>query len=246
MLKILRKEVPRLPFFDAASHSLASRVFAHTFARNSNTCLCLPFAMFGWFYLAAVAAFLSLGESTSPPEQCRYDLDFNDEPNGFTRGVYLDLVDSPSGSGHTTVPSSVLEDHYLIQSIECNGGYHGCRLFDTANPIKVSGDGYDSCGSNGSGDPDLGTPNQHCPGGGPGVGSGGIPGAQGENCVAQGNALIMDENGPHRVPDDRTGTNSIHIVFKQEVMLEELSILDGDGSFEYFKVYVSAVDRCAA
>jgi hypothetical protein len=38
----------------------------------------------------------------------------------------------------------------------------------------------------------LGTPNQRCPGGGPGRGLAGIPGAVGENCIAQGNILLIE------------------------------------------------------
>lgn len=41
------------------------------------------------------------------------------------------------------------------------------RIFDTSNPHS---------------DPDLGSPNEHCPGGGPGIGTGGVPGAEGANC----------------------------------------------------------------
>lgn len=67
------------------------------------------------------------------------------------------------------------------------------RLFDTANP---GGATNDDCG-----DRDLGAPNKECPGGGPGEGVGGEPGAPGENCDPLGNVLIIQEPGED-CPDD--------------------------------------------
>jgi hypothetical protein len=43
-------------------------------------------------------------------------------------------------------------------------------------------------------DPDLGSPNMMCPGGGPGKGVGGEPGSPFPNCVPLGNALIIQDN----------------------------------------------------
>lgn len=67
------------------------------------------------------------------------------------------------------------------------------RLFDTSNP---GGATNKVCG-----DRDLGAPNKKCPGGGPGEGVGGEPGAVGENCDPLGNVLIIQEPGED-CPDD--------------------------------------------
>lgn len=63
-----------------------------------------------------------------------------------------------------------------------NGG--GARVFDTFSPG----------GAGGIGDRDLGSPNEDCPGGGPGVGAGGGPDSPYSNCVPQGNVLIIQED----------------------------------------------------
>jgi len=61
------------------------------------------------------------------------------------------------------------------------------RLFDTSD-----------IGNPNFGDADLGSPNERCTPSGPGVGEGGEPGEPGENCVPQGNVLIIQEdNGKH-------------------------------------------------
>ena len=57
------------------------------------------------------------------------------------------------------------------------------RIFDAASPQEGEAGG-------GLG---LGSPSQRRDGGGPGKGKGGEPGVVGENCVAQGNVLIIQE-----------------------------------------------------
>ena len=63
-----------------------------------------------------------------------------------------------------------------------DGGYAPlgrARILDTSNPGSET---------------HLGSPNMACPGGGPGIGSGGAPNAPGENCDPQGNVLIIQES----------------------------------------------------
>ena len=43
-------------------------------------------------------------------------------------------------------------------------------------------------------DPDIGSPNRNCPGGGPGRGAGGGPGAAWPNCEPQGSLLIIQNS----------------------------------------------------
>ena len=57
------------------------------------------------------------------------------------------------------------------------------HIFDTNNP--VTGEYRDS---------DVGSPNKHCPNGGPGVGEGGEPGRLGQNCNPLGNVLIIQKD----------------------------------------------------
>jgi hypothetical protein len=58
--------------------------------------------------------------------------------------------------------------------------YDRARILDTSNPGT---------------EPHLGSPNIACPGGGPGIGSGGSPANEnGENCASQGNVLIVQES----------------------------------------------------
>ena len=60
------------------------------------------------------------------------------------------------------------------------------RIFDTSNPGTVE-----------AGDPDLGSPNEKCNGGGPGVGLGREPGSTGENCKPLEYALIVQKKTMH-------------------------------------------------
>ena len=78
------------------------------------------------------------------------------------------------------------------------------RIFDTANP--VTGD---------YGDSDLGSPNESCPGGGPGWGAGGIYKAPGQNCQPLGKVLIVQEyNKDHMdIPDDNGDGGKIYFDF---------------------------------
>lgn len=93
------------------------------------------------------------------------------------------------------------------------------RIFDTSNP-----------GNNLFGDPDLGSPNALCEGGGPGKGVGGVPGAPGENCIPLGNALIIQEvNDSPAVPDDNVDGGKITFLFPTEAkFVYEMGFLDLD------------------
>ena len=83
------------------------------------------------------------------------------------------------------------------------------RIFDTADPGT----------NNGNGDPDLGSPNEKCSPAGPGYGYGGRPGQPGENCVPQGNVLIIQEQDKADPDDDSEGGN---ITFTFDFPVEEV------------------------
>jgi hypothetical protein len=74
------------------------------------------------------------------------------------------------------------------------------RIFDTSRP-----------GITGAGDLGLGSPNQLCSGGGPGVGSGGAPNATGANCNALGNVLIVQDSDTSVPEDNEPGGNLVFI-----------------------------------
>ncbi len=68
------------------------------------------------------------------------------------------------------------------------------RVFDIADP---GGETPDTCGN-----ADLGSPNMHCPGGGPRKGDQSEPDDNGPNCDPLGNVLIVQE--PYETcPDDK-------------------------------------------
>jgi len=99
------------------------------------------------------------------------------------------------------------------------GGPRSCLIFDSNNP--------------GPQDPDLGTPNETCSGGGPGVGVGGEVGQPGENCDPMDNLLIVaehliDGNGDDVVdePNDEGDGGMIRFLFHSPVVLFYITLID--------------------
>jgi hypothetical protein len=94
------------------------------------------------------------------------------------------------------------------------------RVIDTANP----GEGNDK------GDPDLGAPNMRCSPPGPGVGIGGEPDMEGENCSPLGNALIIQElNDPMSIPDDNVDGGKMVFDFNPKATyVKDIGLLDVD------------------
>lgn len=92
--------------------------------------------------------------------------------------------------------------------------YKQARIFDTGNPGVSSTDR----------DPDLGSPNEACPGGGPGVGNPGGPNQPGENCDFLGNALIIQESNKEATDDAQYGGKFI-FTFAEPVDLGYIGFL---------------------
>jgi len=93
-------------------------------------------------------------------------------------------------------------------------------LFDTADPGTLK-----------AGDPDLGAPNERCPGGGPGTGTAGEPGKPGENCAPLGNVLIIQEmNDTPYTSDDNVSDGIITLDFLEAggQYVYEIGLLDID------------------
>lgn len=112
-------------------------------------------------------------------------------------------------------------------SVTNNNGPQSLIIFDSANPT--------------GNDPDLGSPNQTCAGGGPGVGTGGEVGMPGENCVPQGNLLviandIVDTNTDNIVddPDDDASGGVIKFTFDAVVQVLSIDVMDIDSETASF------------
>lgn len=101
-------------------------------------------------------------------------------------------------------------------------------LFDTANP------GNEEDG----GDEDLGSPNEGCTPSGPGVGEGGAPGEDGENCEELGMALVVQEKGVD-VPDDSKNGGILTIDFPNPggQYVYDIGLLDIDYETSVVVVY---------
>jgi hypothetical protein len=78
-------------------------------------------------------------------------------------------------------------------------------------------------------DPDLGSPNQFCPGGGPGVGNGGKPEAPFSNCEPQGNLLIIQNPAnAENDPNDNGSGGCLFFKFERLVEVVNMGLLDMD------------------
>ena len=107
-----------------------------------------------------------------------------------------------------------------VSTVNSGGGPNLGVIFDSSNPT--------------GGDTDLGTPNQDF--GGPGVGAGGGAGQPGENSVAQGKVLIIQENGGDGdgngiidvPPDDEAGGGTITFTFDYPTAVVSVGVLDID------------------
>jgi hypothetical protein len=76
-------------------------------------------------------------------------------------------------------------------------------------------------------DPDLGSPNEFCENGGPGVGNGGKPGAPFPNCVPQNNLLIIQNTANEEGdPNDSPDGGCLIFEFERSVDLLNMGLLD--------------------
>jgi len=133
--------------------------------------------------------------------------------------IYFDKA----ANGRTLNPGEYIGDDEFLEyglTLSATGGFGELpRLFDTTNP-----------GTREYGDPDLGAPNERCPGGGPGKGEGGEPDGAGPNCSPQGNALIIQEpNDRLDIPDDNVNGGEIAFWFEPKAdYVYSIGILDVD------------------
>jgi len=157
---------------------------------------------------------LSVPSSTPPQKETTcpvVEMNFNGV--GLSKGMYI--TDQLKSQWGITIQASAPTNGYTP-----NGA---ARVFDTADPGTT----------NDTGDPDLGSPNRDCPGGGgPGVGPGGHPNSPFANCVPQGYVLIVQERNQKSVmnkyPDDNAKGGTIEFSFDNPVDLDTVYILDID------------------
>jgi hypothetical protein len=113
-------------------------------------------------------------------------------PTAICSNVTIDFDTLPDGTptiGGAYVSLEWFDAHGLILS--ANGGYRNIpRLLNTSEPGT---------------DRDLGSPNKECTPPGPGSGEGGVPGMPGENCIPQGNVLVIQESNSEIPDDNREG-----------------------------------------
>ncbi|MCA9983449.1 MAG: hypothetical protein KDE09_09055 [Anaerolineales bacterium] len=162
-------------------------------------------------------------------------------PN-FASAAPVTINFGTDGAGNPVIAGQVLDDEWntpaygnMVISSPTNAT-HPIVAFNSSIPT--------------GGDPDLGSPNQTCPGGGPGVGVGGVVGAPFENCTSLGMLVIIEENCPLSTavggiitypscgapgPDDNGGANGpaggiINFTFgttvDDQVTIESFELLD--------------------
>jgi hypothetical protein len=115
--------------------------------------------------------------------------------------------------------------------LKASGGFGTLpRIFDTSNP-----------GTNGLGDPDLGSPNALCNPSGPGIGVGGQPKNVnlGANCAPLGHVLIIQEaNKDLTVPDDNGKAGTMEFNFAPAAsFVGNIGLLDVDENISVEVLY---------
>ena len=82
-------------------------------------------------------------------------------------------------------------------------------------------------------DPDLGAPNSECPGGGPGKGDGGEPGALFPNCEPQGNLMIIqNESIDISDPNDTAYGGCLVFEWQQPINLVNVGLVRKNGGLQ--------------
>jgi hypothetical protein len=156
------------------------------------------------------------------PDNSDRRLLLQDKPdkNRKLRQEYVVIDFNTDGKGNKLTNKNYVRDEWhsafgmKVTVEDAKGGYaplKKARIFDSSKPT-----GYDW---------DLGTPNHKCPGGGPGIGIGGEPGKPGENCIPQGNLLIVQESNKYDADDNLYG-GVIAFTFDSPTRIGHLGILD--------------------
>lgn len=170
------------------------------------------------FSLAAlllVIAFLSVPSIATAADQVILDWETDADGNSLSSGQVID------DEFHSTTGISIT----LRAQSEAPDGSNVRAIFPSHQPpVAPSGRTIDA---------DLGTPNETCPGGGPGIGEGGELGQPGENCTPQNNILIIPTVGDgdgdgfiDGLPDDDEEGGLATFLFSEVVSVDYLEIID--------------------
>lgn len=161
--------------------------------------------------LIAVLVLLALPRQSSGMAIVEVDWETGNDGSPLLKG---ETVDTQYATGSTVL-------NFTVSAATDTLIYNRAIIFTSDAPAGV--------------DTDLGSPNQACPGGGPGVGADGEPGDPGENCVDLGNVLIMPHNitdadmdGYVDAPNDSSFGGTITISFDRPVNGIALTVLDQD------------------
>lgn len=141
------------------------------------------------------------------------------EASAVAEDLLFSLDFEADGSGNTMVAGQLIDDEFAAQGLTVsnpdigkskgNPGF-GAMIFDSANPT--------------GGDWDLGTPAQPA---GPGIGK--DAGASAGNAIAQGNVLIISEDGDANDPDDNADGGTLRFGWDDRlVRLVSVGLLDID------------------
>ena len=132
-------------------------------------------------------------------------------------------------------------DTYPDGTPTLNGEYVSTEWFDSYGVILSASGGYLDIPrllntSDSSVENDLGSPNKKCTPPGPGSGEGGEPGMPGENCVPQGNVLIIQESNSEIPDDNRDGGNITFDFSPNADIVYSIGLMDIGGTNTAIKV----------
>lgn len=133
------------------------------------------------------------------------------------------LIDFDTGAdGQLLAAGTIIDDEFSGYGItvSTSSASNPAMIFDSANPT--------------GGDLDLGTPNQDF--GGPGVGAGGASGAPGENSIAEGNLLIISEDGDQSDPDDNAAGGTLIFEFATPYKVAAVTLIDIESTTEDYEI----------
>lgn len=136
--------------------------------------------------------------------------------------VVLDWEQDADGAAIAS--GQVIDDEYhnttgISVTVQANSATDIAAIFPSDSPPAT--------------DVDLGSPNETCDGGGPGIGAGGEVGEPGENCINHENVLILPTSGDgdddgfiDDEPNDDANGGTITFLFSEAVAIDYIEILD--------------------
>ncbi len=140
------------------------------------------------------------------PQTCPVIIDFDTDADGNNLAAGTIIDDEYQGFGITVTTNDPAN--------------HPAMIFNSSIPT--------------GGDNDLGTPNQDFSG--PGVGAGGAMGTPGENAIAEGNILIISEDGDTNDPDDNAAGGTLIVTFDTPYEVASVTTIDIESTTETYEI----------